>query len=146
MLLGILLISITAACVIWILLHSGAAPFLYSYNETAPNASFTSDNMVADVYQNGKLLKSIPLSSVTENYTFVVTGENGAENEIAVASGSIGIISANCPDKLCVHQGFIHNSLLPITCLPNRLVIQIRQEKEAAGESNNKITPDIITY
>lgn len=117
---------------------------------------------IADIYQNGTLLQSIALDSVKESYTFIVTGENGVTNEIKVRPGSIGIISASCPDKLCVHQGFISGSLLPITCLPNRLVIQIRMEQgvannnEISGEKaseNEKnsyapeeITPDIITY
>lgn len=117
---------------------------------------------VADIYQNGSLIQSIPLDSVKETYTFTVTGEHGAANEIEVRPGSIGIISASCPDKLCVHQGFISGSLLPITCLPNRLVIQIRTEQgtinnyEISGEkasdntqnsyTSDEITPDIITY
>lgn len=96
---------------------------------------------VADIYQNGECIMSIPLASVTELYRFTVTGDNGAINTIEVRHGSIGIISASCPDKLCIHQGFISDSLLPITCLPNRLVIQIRSEK-----NTNKITTDIIAY
>ncbi len=100
----------------------------------------TNDNsgkLTADIYQNGRLIQSISLDSVEEPYTFTVTGDNDCRNEIEVRPGSIGIISADCPDKLCVHQGFIDTSLLPITCLPNHLVIQIRTED---------ITPDIITY
>ena len=99
----------------------------------------TQEMIIADIYQNGTLLESITLSSVEETYTFTITGDNGATNEIEVCPGSIGIISASCPDKLCVHQGFISNSLLPITCLPNRLVIQIRTEAQ-------QIAPDIISY
>ncbi len=85
---------------------------------------------VADLYQNGTLLKSIPLHQVSEPYTFTVTAEDGGVNVVEVRPGSIGILSADCPDKVCVRQGFISNSHLPITCLPHRLVIQIRQEAE----------------
>ncbi len=102
----------------------------------------TSENaLVADIYQNGNLLESIPLTSVEEPYTMTVTGDNHATNVIEVRNGSIGIISASCPDKICVHQGFISNSRLPITCLPNRLVIQIRSERPI-----KKMSPDIISY
>lgn len=100
-----------------------------------------SGELVADIYQNGELIQSIPLDTVTESYTFTVTGENNCHNEIEVRPGSIGILSADCPDKLCVNQGFIRSSLLPITCLPNKLVIQVRTE--ATTEDNS---PDIITY
>lgn len=92
---------------------------------------------IADIYQDGNLLSSIPLDDVTVPYSFTVTGINGCVNEIEVRSGSIGIISADCPDKLCVHQGFISNNRLPIVCLPNRLVIQLRESDFAA---------DIVTY
>lgn len=100
-----------------------------------------SGGTIAEIYQNGTLMQSISLDSVTEPYTFTVTGENGCRNEVEVRPGSIGIISADCPDKLCVRQGFIHTSLLPVTCLPNRLVIQIR-----SGEAPPEAMPDIITY
>ncbi len=96
---------------------------------------------IADIYQNGVLLQSIDLSQITESYTFTVTGENGCTNEIAVRPGSIGILSADCPDRLCVRQGFISNSLLPITCLPNRLVIQLR-----SAEQNESEICDLNTY
>lgn len=96
----------------------------------------------ADIYQNGSLIASIPLRQVQETYRFTVTGEEGCTNEIEVRPGSIGIISASCPDRLCVHQGFISDSRLPVTCLPNRVVILLRPDAEGEDE----ITPDIITY
>lgn len=79
----------------------------------------------AEIYRDGQLLRSIDLSAVSSSYTFRLEGTDGY-NEIEVRHGSIGIISADCPDKLCVHQGFISSSALPITCLPNRLVIRLR--------------------
>ncbi len=84
--------------------------------------------MIAEVYQNGNLITSIPLNNVEEPYSFTVHAENGRSNVIEVHRGAIGIITADCPDQICVHQGFIKNSILPITCLPHRLVIQIRKE------------------
>lgn len=96
----------------------------------------------ANIYQSGELLTSIDLSAVSQPYVFTVTGENGCTNEIEVRPDQIGIISADCPDKLCVHQGFISDSRLPITCLPNRLVIQLRP---TAGQESS-ITVDINTY
>ncbi len=91
----------------------------YSLQENTPTA---------DVYQNGNLIASIPLNSVKESYTFTVRAQNGGSNVIEVRKGAIGIVSADCPDRICVHQGFITDSVLPITCLPHRLVIQIRKE------------------
>lgn len=85
-----------------------------------------STDYIADIYQDGELRMSIPLDGSAASRRFTVTGANGCVNEVEVRPGSIGIVSADCPDKLCVHQGFISNSGLPIVCLPNRLVIRLR--------------------
>lgn len=100
----------------------------------------------ADIYQDGVLLESINLSAQTDVRQLTVTNTNGNVNQVEIRPGSIGILSADCPDKLCVHQGFISTSLLPITCLPNKLVIQIRYENTEINGDSDKITPDIITY
>lgn len=95
---------------------------------------------IADIFQNGVLIESIPLSEAQEQ-TFAVRGENGCVNVIQIRSGSIGILSADCPDKLCVRQGFIRDSRLPLTCLPNRLVIRLRPVSESVCAA-----PDAISY
>lgn len=102
------------------------------------NAEYT-----ADIFQNGMLIMSIPLNEETESRVFTVEGENGCVNEVEVRPGSIGILSADCPDKLCVRQGFISDTRLPITCLPNRLVIRLRPVSDAAEDMP---VPDTVTY
>ena len=106
------------------------------------------EEMIADIYQNGVLIQSIPLSSAEAPYCFTVTGPNHASNEIQVGPNGIGIISANCPDCLCVKQGFIDTSLLPITCLPNRLVIRLRPASSHSQGTfpQEEAATDIITY
>lgn len=95
---------------------------------------------IAEIYQSGTLLWRIPLSDIEESYTFTVEGNHGGNNKIEVRPGSIGIISADCPDQICVNQGFISDSRLPITCLPNKIVIWLRPASDAYTE------PDILTY
>lgn len=99
-------------------------------------------NCVAEIYRDGRLLFSIPLDQVQETYTLDIEGENGGVNRIEVRQGSIGVISADCPDKLCVSQGFAENPTIPITCLPNRLVIRLRPVNTTAADS----APDAVTY
>lgn len=104
----------------------------------------SSDNYVASIYQDGILIQRIPLDKNSSSYSFEVTRSNtnnSYSNTIEISSDSIGITAANCPDKLCIKQGFIHNSLLPITCLPNHLVIQIEKESSISPE-----VPDVYTY
>ena len=100
--------------------------------------------LYADIYQSGELLETIRLDTVTDEYIFEVPGEGGASNTVCVRPGSIAIISANCPDQICVHQGFISTSLLPITCLPNRLVIRVREAATCLDDTT--LVPDGVTY
>lgn len=125
LLIGAVLIFITALSLLYILLSK------------SPKGG-----LIADIYQSGELIASIPLNEVRETYRFTVTGDEGHVNEIEIRPGSIGIISADCPDKLCVRQGFISDSRLPVTCLPNRVVIRLRPQEE----NSETISPDIISY
>lgn len=137
----ILLSLIGLSCALWIILQG--APFLTGSQSKEGTASSTL--LYADIYQDGELLQSIPLSTVTDSFSFTLSDDQGDFNTICVEAGRIGILSASCPDKLCVRQGFINSSLLPITCLPNHLVIQIHQETDRK-EATDNTTPDIITY
>lgn len=92
-----------------------------------------SKNLTANIYQDGNLIKSIDLSKVSESYSFTVDGPNGAYNKIEVRPGEIAVVEASCPDKVCINMGFIKNQSLPISCLPNKLVIKI----ENATDSQN---------
>ena len=90
---------------------------------------------VANIYQDGILIKSIPL---TKDYStaFVVEGKNGAFNKIEISDGQIAVTEASCPDHICISQGAINNYLIPITCLPNHLVISVE----------TKDTSDMVAY
>lgn len=86
-----------------------------------------SSGTVANVYKNGECIYSIDLSAVYEGYEFAVS-DGGGENVISVENGRICVSAASCPDKTCVHQGWISSSAVPVVCLPNGLVIQIEKE------------------
>ena len=80
---------------------------------------------VAVIKQNGKHLRTIDLSAVTVRQSFPIEGENGCSNTVEVEPGRIRILKADCPDQICVNQGWISDSSVPIVCLPNKLVIEI---------------------
>ncbi len=85
---------------------------------------------VARIYQDNELVHEVDLSTVQESYTFPVYGEHGEENIVLIEPGQISMQSSNCPDQVCVHSGAISSGLLPITCLPHRVVIQIEDAQE----------------
>lgn len=87
----------------------------------------TTGSTTAYVYQGGQLLRAIDLSQVNEPYSFPVEGPAGT-NTIQVEPGRIRVSHADCPDQVCVHQGWISNGVVPIVCLPNELVIQIQTD------------------
>ena len=54
-----------------------------------------------------------------------ISTPNGGENRLYVQEDLVFMDSANCPDKLCVKQGVIRDSTVPIVCLPNKVVVRI---------------------
>ena len=91
------------------------------------------DHPIAQITQQGQLIKTIDLTQVTDAYEFNIENPNGGYNTVRVEPGQIAIIDASCPDHVCVHTGFISDSLVPITCLPNEVIIKIKASKSASG-------------
>lgn len=104
-------------CVLLISIILSAVIFIYQGSGT-----------VASVYQSGKLIKQIHLDTVSTPYTFVVKSENEHFNTISVEQGRICVSESSCPDHVCVNTGWIADGMIPIVCLPNELVIQIKSE------------------
>ena len=80
----------------------------------------------ASVYQNGALIETFNLTAITEPYSFEVSCEIGC-NVITVEYGRICVSDADCPDKACVRQGWISGGIIPIVCLPHRLLIEFER-------------------
>ncbi len=123
-LIGLFLSLVTAACALYLL-----------------SVRTASSGCIAEIYQNGRLIRTIALYQVQEPYTIEIHGEGGCVNRIEVRPGSIGVTWADCPDRLCVRQGFVRSPAIPVTCLPNKLVITLR-----AADPIRSAGPDMITY
>ena len=79
---------------------------------------------VARITLDGEVVREIPLDEVEEGYSFTV--ESGAgTNTILVEPGRIRVSEADCPDQVCVNQGFISDGTVPVVCLPHKLMIEI---------------------
>ena len=101
----------------------------------------STQNAVAVVTVDGVEYGRYPLS---EDHTETIRFEDGSYNRFAIQDGYVSMPEASCPDQICVHQGFISTSLLPITCLPNRLVIRVREEAVCLDDTT--LVPDGVTY
>ena len=89
--------------------------------------SFKSAGMVAEIYQDGTLVRTIDLKEHQE----IRLNQDGKENIILIEPDGVTMQSANCPDKLCVKQGKIQNGIYPIVCLPNKVVIELKVPKKS---------------
>ena len=76
----------------------------------------------AEIYTDNKLIRTVSLDKDDE---FIV--ENGDNyNIVRIRNGKISVVEADCKNQICVKQGEIDNSLLPIVCVPNGLVIKVK--------------------
>ena len=102
-----LLLAAVAASAAWLLLRDG-----------------DTDAPTARILRDGVLLEEIDLNQVEESYTLTFEDERGT-NTVLVEPGRIRISEADCPDQVCVNQGFISDGTVPIVCLPHRLLVEI---------------------
>lgn len=83
---------------------------------------FASPGIRAVIKQNGEIIRVLDLSG---DYEISVESGEGGYNSIHVKEGSIAVTDADCPDRLCVKQGYISSGELPIVCLPHKLSVEV---------------------
>ncbi len=66
--------------------------------------------------------------SLTANGTYPL---NSGTNILVIEDGRAWLSDADCPDKLCVHQGKISRTGEVITCLPNKLTVTVYGAEES---------------
>ena len=93
------------------------------------------DRTIVEVVQDGAVIREIDLSHVSGSYSFTVTGSDGGENTILVQPGRICVSAADCPDQVCVRQGWLSNQATPVVCLPHRLILRVRGSSDVDGVS-----------
>jgi len=92
------------------------------------------------IYHNGLLTETVNLFAVTEPVFISIETQDtlppvfdGVINIVAIEHGRVRMLMADCPDGLCVRQGWISSGMIPIVCLPNRVVIIL---ESAENEQN----------
>ena len=83
------------------------------------------ERTVVQIIRAGEVLYEIDLSKVKEAYTIEVEAPDGGINRILVEPGRIRIQEADCPDRVCVHQGWLKDQAYPIVCMPHQLMIRL---------------------
>lgn len=91
------------------------------------------NNTYAEITVAGKIYKTIPLSDHKGEESIEVKTKDGI-NIIKIKDNKIGIIEADCPDKVCMNPEYIEKPGQSLVCLPHRVMIEIK----------GKIDDDII--
>ena len=95
---------------------------------------FQAPSEYALIHKNGALTATVNLSEVYKPYSLSVdniatvfseypTGETQSINILDVEFGRIRVKKADCRDGICIKTGWRSGGIMPIVCLPNRMVI-----------------------
>ncbi len=80
---------------------------------------------------DGKEIASFPLD---KDITYEIDGYEGGHNTLIIKDGAAYMSDASCPDHLCMGMGKISKNGQSIICLPNRVVVEIRDAGGKAPE------------
>ena len=73
---------------------------------------------VVIMYQNEEKARF----SLTSNGVYDI---NDGKNRIEILDGKVRMIDADCPDELCIRQGWIGYDGQSIICLPNKITVMV---------------------
>ena len=85
-----------------------------------------------EIYMDNKLYKTYDINDKEE---IKIKSKEGY-NIVKIHDKGVEIIEASCPDKVCIHQGFITKSSESIVCLPNKVHIKITTEDNYESEED----------
>jgi hypothetical protein len=102
------------------------ALFLYSRERMS-----AAGEKYADISVDGQIVRTIPLGGGEETYS--PDGRPGVQ--IAARGGTIGFVRSDCPDKICVHTGFLSIPGQSAVCLPNRIVVRVASMRKEEIDS-----------
>ena len=89
-----------------------------------------------EIYVDNELYKTY---SIDDEEEIKIENEKGY-NLVKIHDHGVEIIEASCPDKVCVHSGFITKPSESIVCLPNKVHIKITSD-----DDNHENEEDIIS-
>ena len=85
-----------------------------------------------EIIQNGTLVQTIQLPRTGAPETIEISGPAGG-NTVEISENGVRVVSADCPDQICVAHGYLREDTGPIVCLPNRLVVRFAGDTKETG-------------
>ncbi|WP_071705745.1 NusG domain II-containing protein [Murdochiella vaginalis] len=92
----------------------------------------TKQDVYVSIQVDGKEIDRYALAEA-EGQTKRYTSAYGC-NVVKIEQGSISVFEADCPDKLCMHQGRISRPGQILVCLPNRFLVELMGGAEQASD------------
>lgn len=86
------------------------------------------NTVIAEVTVDGVTVQEIPLKPSDEKQQYTL--ENGVVLE--TENGTIRFFESDCPDAVCVHTGALSRAGESAACVPNKTVVVLKSEKNAA--------------
>lgn len=87
------------------------------------------NNTYAEITIAGKLYKNVPLSEHRGEEVIELKTKEGL-NIIKIKDDKIGIIEADCADKVCMNPEYIDKAGQSLVCLPHKVMIEIKGKSE----------------
>lgn len=66
--------------------------------------------------------------ALNKEQTVTIEKKDKVTNILQIEDGTAKMITADCPDQLCVHQQEISKAGQTIVCLPNKVVVEVHEE------------------
>ncbi|MBF1045832.1 MAG: NusG domain II-containing protein [Peptostreptococcus sp.] len=88
-----------------------------------------------EVYVENKLYNTYPLD---KDQKISIKEKNARINNIHIHDKGVEMTKANCPDKVCIHTGFIDKPGQSIVCLPHKINIKI------ISDDDSQLDKDVI--
>lgn len=79
----------------------------------------------ATVEQDGRQVARL---SLAEEGTYAFVCREGGTHVIRVQDGLVRVEEADCPDQICVRQGWIGQEGETAVCLPHRILVRVQKE------------------
>ena len=91
------------------------------------------DQTYAEISINGKIEKTIPLTNHTGEEIIDFKSDKG-HNTIIINGDKIGIIDADCSDKVYMNPEYISKPGETLVCLPHKFMIEVKGKKNDEDE------------
>lgn len=86
------------------------------------------DGDTVEITVDGNIYQTLPLK--TDTVIDIPSGQ-GQTNRLEIKDGKANMTDADCPDKICVHQKQIEKNGETLVCLPHKVIVTVRSQKES---------------